>query len=379
MSFKHRRTVNRRKFLKGSVTLGITALIQRLLDGIAPPAQAAEMRKAPEPPVVPNRAATDDYPHHVYLPYVASHLPLAHGPSKLGLHTLNPSSAVQFVRAVHDAGTHVALVKALDNFGYLREVKAISPETVTVARWNGIPAVDPTGDPAEKVADVMYGPDGHMERWKYEKDVVDYWEILNENDPPNVAGHVWLAQFFIAAMDIAEANGYKLALFSYSTGVPQWHEWEAIVETGVFARAKEGGHILALHEYGWPTTDYRWGEATEDLPPYEDRGVLTGRYRYLYRDFLIPRDEVIPLAITESGLDPVLGGPPGEGPWRERYLEEMIWYDTKLREDDYVVGATMFTIGSFGIWTSYDYEELLWPNNPYGASFLDYIVSLKDA
>jgi hypothetical protein len=132
-----------------------------------------------------------------------------------------------------------------------------------------------------------------------------------------------LAQFFIAAMDIAEANGYKLALFSYSVGVPKWHEWEAIVETGIFARAKEGGHALALHQYGWPTTDARWGDPTEDLPPYEDRGVLTGRYRHLHRDFLIPRDEVIPLAITESGFDASLGDCEW-GDWKLRYVENMI-------------------------------------------------------
>jgi len=375
MGLKRGEIFSRREFLKGSATLGVTALIQCLLDGDAPLAQAADVRETPELPAMPDCADADDLDHHVYLPFVSSQRPLAHGPSKLGLHTINSNEATRFVRDVHDAGAHVALVKALGEFGYLRDVKAISPETVTVARRGEPQAVDPIGDPVERAEEIV---NQHMPYWIYEKDVVDYWEVLNENDPPGIEGHVWLAQFFIAAMDIVEANGYKLALFSYSTGVPQWHEWEAIVETGIFARAKEGGHALALHEYGWPTTDYRWGEATEDLPPYEDRGVLTGRYRYLYRDFLIPRDEVIPLVITEAGLDPVLGGPPGEGPWQDRYVEEMIWYDTKLREDDYVIGATMFTIGSIGIWEGYDYEELLWPNDR-GPNFLDYIVSLRDA
>nr|HID12811.1 hypothetical protein [Anaerolineae bacterium] len=373
---ERRKTFNRREFLKGTVTLGITALAQRLLRSATPPARATEAGKTPEPPVTPGRAAADDLDHHIYLPFVSSQRSLAHGPSKLGLHTLRANNAVGFVQSVHDAGAHVALVKALNEFGYLRQVKEISPETVTVARWSEPQAVDPSGDPAGWARYVL---EQHMPHWEYERDVVDYWEVLNENDPPGIEGHVWLAQFFIEAMKIAEANGYKLALFSYSTGVPQWHEWEAIVETGVFVRAKEKGHILALHEYNWPVTDYRWGEPTEDLPPYEDRGVLTGRYRYLYRDFLIPRDEVIPLAITECGLDPVLGGPPGEGHWKERYVGEMIWYDTKLREDDYVLGAAMFTIGPTSGWENYDYEELLWPGNPYGANFLDYIVSLKDA
>ena len=378
MSSKHRKTVNRRKFLKGSVTLGVTALTQHLLGGVAPPVQASDASKTPEPPVVSDGAAADDFSSQVYLPSIFTQRPLAHGPSKLGLHTCAPSSALDFVQAVHDAGAHVALVKALDNFGYLRLVKEISPETVTVARWNGIAAVNPAGDPAEKAAAVMYGPDGHMERWKYEKDVVDYWEILNENDPVDIERHVWLAQFYIEAMQIAEDNGYKLALLSYSVGVPQWHEWEAIVETGVFARAKEGGHILSLHEYNW-VKGGRWGEATEDLPPYEDRGVLTGRYRYLYRDFLIPRDEVVPLAITEAGLDPPLRQSGEPRTWKDRYVEAMTWEDTKLREDDYVIGTALFTLGGYGVFEYHNYEELLWPNNPYGANFLDYIVSLKDA
>jgi len=330
----------------------------------------------PDPPLVPGRAAADDLDHYVYLPFVSSTRPLDHGGSKLGLHTIRPNNAVGFVRSVHDAGAHVALVKALDDFGYTRLVKEISPETVTVGRWSAEPAVDPTSDPAAKAAMMMAK---HMPRWKYEKDVIDYWEVLNENAPPTVEEHVWLAQFFIEAMNIAEENGYKLALFSYSVGVPKWHVWEAIVETGVFAQAKAGGHVLALHEYTWPTTDYRWGEPLEDQPSYPDRGCLTGRYRHLYRDFLVPRDEVIPLAITECGLDPILRQPGQPKTWKERYVETMIWYDTRLREDDYVLGAAMFTIGSIAGWQDYDYAELLWPDNSYGANFLDYIISLKDA
>ena len=365
MGIKRRQTVNRREFLKGAAVLGGAALVRRLGGNVPTSAQAGSLS-----------LAGGDLDHHIYLPSISKQqAPLgnsATGPSKLGLHTLHADGAESFVRDVHDADACVALVKGVDEFGYLRQVKDISPETITIARSNVVQAVQPSGDPAEAAVWLM---DQHMPKWQWEADVVDYWEIQNENDPPAIAGHVWLAEMYIAAMQIAEDNGHKLALFSYSTGVPQWHEWEAIVETGVFARAKAGGHILALHEYGWPTTDNRWGEATEDLPPYEDRGVLTGRYRYLYRDFLIPRDEVIPLAITESGLDPLLeNADPGD--WKHRYVDNMIWYDTKLREDDYVIGATMFTLGSVAPWTDYDYEELLRPNS-YGDNFRDYIISLK--
>jgi hypothetical protein len=359
---KHRRTINRRQLLKGAATLGITALTQRFLRNAASPAQAAGASKMP--------VVADDLDHHVYLPFISTApQPTPHGPSKLGVHTVKPNNAAGFVQGVHDAGARVALVKAVDDFGYLRLVKEASPETTTIGRWSPKFWADPTGDPAQKAAQMM---SNHMPRWEYEKDVVDYWEVLNENDPPTVEGHVWLAQFYMAAMDVADANGYKLALFSYSVGVPKWHEWEAIVETGVFAQAKERGHILALHEYNYPVMSYRWGEPLEDQPPYEDRGVLSGRYRHLYRDFLIPRDEVIPLAIAEGGLDPVLWQPGQPTTWQDRLVEEMIWYDTRLREDDYVIGVAIFTLGGAYGWEMYDFEESL-------PDFHDHIVSLKDA
>jgi hypothetical protein len=385
-----------RQHRPGSACLVIYVLVMLLANGSRPigePVRALdccaqtvivrETLTTPEPPTVPGGVAADDLDHYVYLPLVRKQGPFAHGGSKLGLHTQSPNDAYGFVRDVHDAGAHVALVKALDDFGYLRMVKETSPETVTVGRAQAgcVVAVSPSGDPAEAAHDVMVGSGkyrGHLDRWKYEKDVVDYWEVLNEPVPVNPAASAWFAQFYIEAMHIAEANGYKLALFSFSVGVPKWHDWEAIVETGVFARAKEGGHALALHEYGWPTTDVRWGEPTEDQPPYEDRGVLTGRYRYLYRDFLIPRDEVVPLVITESGFDPSIVHEGWDDLWKHRYVENMIWYDTLLREDDYVVGAAMFTLGPTSRWSDWNYEELLWPGNPYGANFLDYIVSLKD-
>jgi hypothetical protein len=371
--------LSRRKFLKRSVALGITAMTQGMVGTITQSAQAFDGGVTPEPSPTTRVSASDGFDHHIYLPLISGPSGAARGPSKLGLHTLKPDGALGFVESVHDAGAYVALVKALDDFGFLRLVKQASEQTTTVGRVGpsrATQAVDVGGDPAQKAASVM---NEHMQYWGYEQDVVDYWEVLNENKPPTIAGHVWLAEFFIAAMDIAEANGYRLALFSYSTGVPQWHEWEAIVETGVFARAKDGGHALALHEYDWPVIDRLWGEPTEDLPPYEDRGVLAGRYRHLYRDFLIPRDEVVPLVITECGLDPVVNLQVEAPDWREWYVEDMIWYDTKLREDDYVVGAAMFSLGAFAQWKRYDYEELLWPGNPYSTeNFYDYIVSLKD-
>ncbi len=332
----------------------------------------ASLRSSPldaqPPPPSPHTVQPPDE-YRSFLPYVARPK-MPHGPSKLGVHTIRPDGAMDLIQRVSEAGGHVALVKGLDNLGHLREVKEVSPQTVRIARWNDPwwSGIEAEGDPAEKARERM---DWHMGRWESDREWVDYWEVLNEPDPPSVDGHRWLADFYIACMEIAEENGYKLALFSYSVGVPEWEEWEAIVQTGVFAQAKAGGHILALHEYNWPHMDERWGEPLPGRTLGLDRGVLTGRYRYLYEDFLIPRDEVIPLAITEGGYDPSVVGQGWDENWKERFVPEMAWYDGKLREDDYVLGCALFTLGGVGIWRDWDYSDLL---DELG----DYIISLKD-
>ena len=290
-------------------------------------------------------------------------------PSKLGLHTISPNNAFPFVRDVTEAGGQIRLIKAVGNFGVLREIKSVSPRTVTIGRWPYVEAVDVFGNPGEGAERVLRQ---HMEAWQHEKDVVDYWEVLNEVNPGNTEGHRWLAQFYRAAIEIAESQGYRLALFSYSTGVPEWQDWAAIVETGIFARAQQGGHILALHEYDWPYLRLSWGGSLPGQPAYDaERGILAGRYRHLYRDFLIPRGEVIPLAITECGFDPGAVGAKPSRDWQRQWLRELAWYDSKLVEDDYVIGAAIFTLGGGADFYTFDYETLL-------PDLRAYILQLKD-
>lgn len=368
----HRR-LSRREFLQWAAGLGGAALFGYLLRGwITPgptelPSPTATgpvptPTGTPTPTTAPPDTATPE-PTATEEPWI-----LPNRPSKLGLHTIKPNNAFPFVRGVTEAGAHVTLVKALGNFGLLREIKSVSPTTVTIGRWDGLANVEIQGDPAEVAGYVMAQ---HMAQWTNERDVADYWEVLNEVNPPTVEGHLWLARFYSAAMTIAEANGFRLALLSYSTGVPEWATWQAIVESGFFTQAKAGGHILALHEYNWPRMSSGWGVGLPGQPaPDAERGILAGRYRHLYRDFLIPRDQVIPLAITECGLDPLLAGEKVGG-LPARWLRELAWYDSKLVEDDYVLGAAVFTLGGDEGWRGFDYEAQL-------PALHDYLVRLKD-
>ena len=371
--------VDRREFLKWLIGLGSAAALgyglRRLTlpRPVAPPAtltptsapSGTPSAKAPTPSPPPTTGptahptSTEKAPPTQPPPPTPTEIPWVYpqGVSKLGLHTIKPNNAFPFVRSVADAGATVALVKALGGIGLLREVKSVSPATVTVGRANLQENLPAQGDPAARAQQIMAE---HMPVWEGERDFVDYWEVLNEPDPDGPEGHVWLARFYLTAMEIAEAQGYRLALFSYSAGVPEWNEWVAIVETGIFARAQAGGHILALHEYDWPTLRDNFGGSIPGQPAYDpDRGVLAVRYRHLYRDFLIPRGEVIPLAITECGLDTGITGGTMDPYWERRWLKELAWYDSKLVKDDYVLGAAIFTLGGAGKWSEFDYERLL--------------------
>ncbi len=315
--------------------------------------------------------------HRVYLPAIQRQFNASQsitgprGPSKIGIHALSNGGTTDLVQGVSDGGAHVAVVKGVASLGFLERVKDISPETITIGRWPDIlwEAIHVGGDPALEAERYM---NRHMQEWEPNRAYVDYWEILNEVDPLTVDGHVWLAEFFSETMQIAEDNGYKLALFSYSMGVPEWYEWKAIVETGVFARAKAGGHILSLHEYANPV-DAMWGDPLPQYPgqPYEEwlrhpnRGALTGRYRHLYEDFLIPRDEVIPLVITEFNV--AIDDPAERG---EVFVDSVAWYDDILREDDYVLGMNIFTLGGMG-WEHFDFREYL-------PDLQERIIALKD-
>ncbi len=383
-------TLNRREFLKWLIGLGGAAAAGYLARSCARRLAPTEISPTPVPPTetpfvppsvtpfsptgtpgeTPVETPAETRPPTEPPPPTPTEIPwvLPTAPSKLGLHTIKPNSTYPFVKQVTEAGARVPIVKALGGFGVLREVKEVSPTTVTVGRWREPENVRAEGDPAQRAAQIM---GAHMVHWENERDVTDYWELLNEPNPGSPERHAWLARFYMAAMDIAEANGFRLALFSYSTGVPEWQDWAAIVETGVFARAQAGGHILALHEYDWPTLRDNWSIGIPGAPPDPDRGPLAGRYRHLYRDFLIPRGEVIPLAITEMGLDTGVTGGQMDPYWERRWLKEMAWYDSKITEDDYVIGAAIFTLGGGEEWQEFDYERLL-------PQLYDYIVMLEE-
>ena len=112
----------------------------------------------------------------------------------------------------------------------------------------------------------------------------------------------------------------------------------------------------------------RWyGEPLPGRPTYPNRGPLACRYRWLYEDFLIPRNEVVPLFLTEVNIAKEMPTVTAN-----EWITQMKWYDTELRKDYYVIGAHLFTLGSAGSWEEFEFGRFI-PN------LVNYMVSVKDA
>lgn len=289
------------------------------------------------------------------------------GPSKLGVHVVrnNNVNIMEFVRQAQPA-----VMKGVDDVGFLEEVKEVSPRTITIGRLS---TRDQTyvGEPEETARDfVAYQLEQYLAN-----PYVDYWEGWNEPDP-NLDRMDWYARFEAERVRLLAQHGLKAAVGGFATGVPEMDEFELFLPA--IEAAIEHGGILSLHEYGAPDMMFLYGDPLPGFPTYPDRGSLTFRYRWYYRDILEPRGLVLPLVISEAGIDGIIGlgrpGPAGHG-WSdfsdywvqqglggsgvEAFIKQLNWYDNGVREDGYVIGFTIFTAGGIAQWEEYDINHIL--------------------
>ncbi|MBI4770087.1 MAG: hypothetical protein HY784_06655 [Chloroflexi bacterium] len=207
---------------------------------------------------------------------------------------------------------------------------------------------------------------------------MDYWEGWNEYVPVSAADWSWYAAFEARRVCRMQALGLRAAVGGFSTGKPEFNEMLLFLPAIRAAALCQG--ILALHEYSAPTLQYGFGLAIPRRPAYPDRGILLLRDRYWYEDIFNPLNLAVPLAITEAGIDGLVGagrpGPHGAG-WRDFadwwtrsgltgdavafYVSQLLWYDAELRKDDYLIGVTLFSAGaeSFDIWRTFSLEPVL--------------------
>ncbi|MBL8045486.1 MAG: hypothetical protein JNL09_03040 [Anaerolineales bacterium] len=304
--------------------------------------------------------------------------------SKIGLHTFGPydPNIMEYIRRVKPR-----VVKSVGDYGWMREVKEISPETVTMGRiygyeesWIGVL------DPAEAARQ-------YIERHRREYELnpfVDYWEGWNEFVWDSPAKLEWFGRFEAERACQMRDAGFRAAVGGFAVGWPNTYA-DMKPFLPALQAAHECGGIFHVHEYNRPNLNCGVRTNVDDIipgaPPLRvPAGPLTLRYRVWYNTYLQELGIAdLPLVISESGIDNVpaiLCPDPGTnngftwmayGGWwvaqgygadgPQAYVNQLAWYDREMQHDAYVIGTTVFSAGAVGFdgWDKFDLRDVLMP------------------
>ncbi len=272
--------------------------------------------------------------------------------SKIGVHSiLGPRKGFgDFLKKIASAGQTLAVVKCVDDFGPAKEAKELISNTLTVGRLNVVRDAEGQNVDTQGFEPLLPGGSYRSARevaeWFYElvkpkwqaNPFIDVWETFNEFS----AHWGWQSDFYLAMMDLAEPDGFKLAHYACSTGNPPN---AAVVQEMLpcLRAAKQRGHYLSLHEYGGVGTDIPTLKGTQPFHAL--------RYRELYETILIPSQADARLIISECGQE---SGARFVG--TQMFVEDFTWYDAELMKDEYMVGACAWTLGN---WADANFQEAL--------------------
>jgi hypothetical protein len=291
-------------------------------------------------------------------------------PSKLGIH-VERNDPQLFTLLKSGAVTVVKTLELDANFA--GQIKAVSPRTKVIGRIHlpqpQLNSMDPISSARSVVDQLMiYADDANRRRY------FDAWEAYNEPVAANADEMKRLADFEVERVRLLAERGIRSVIANFGTGQPELELWEHFLPAVQAAKQYDGW--LGLHEYSAPTIYYL---STRDnqgrYPGVEpgDTGWLTLRYRQVYNQYLIPRGLAIPLVMTEMGVDGLVANRPGpqeargwqhfQDYWAENgyglwgpgaYVEQLVWYDRAMQQDSYVIGGTIYGMGTSNEWISYN-------------------------
>ncbi len=177
-------------------------------------------------------------------------------------------------------------------------------------------------------------------------DRIDVWEGYNEIVPNSIDEAKRYNDFTVAWAALMHGQALKCAAYSFSTGQPDLQYWPYLVD------GAQACDYLALHEYDWPRMDTHAGKAC---------------LRYRQSRAALPADAQRPILITECGIDDNQRRGWKTYATADDYISQLAWYDGELTQDDYVVGATIFTVDGKD-WQDFDVLPIL-------GRIADYIIA----
>jgi hypothetical protein len=269
----------------------------------------------------------------------------------------------------------VAVISTLEHDPtFVRHIKETSPRTLLIGRIDlpqlELATLDPLATAREFVDLLLPIAEDEARRPYY-----DGWQSYNEPVAANGEEMRRLADLEAERTRLLAERGIRSVIGNFGTGQPPLELWEHFLPAVQAAQQYNGW--LGLHEYSAPTIYFMSTRENQGRYPGispQDTGWLTLRYRQVYNQILKPRGLAIPLVFTEIGVDGYVQnnrpGPPDargwqdfQGYWAEHgyglwgpgaYVEQLVWYDEAMRQDEYVLGGTIFALAGSAGWESYD-------------------------
>ncbi len=269
---------------------------------------------------------------------------------------------------------NLAVVKTLElDPTFLTEIKQADPDVLVIARLTPLEDVDwARVDPRAKARDFVNRLLARATHPAH-RALVDGWEAYNEPVVETADAMARLAEFEAERTRLLAREGIRSCVGNFSAGHPRLDLWPHFFPALHAVQEHKG--FLGLHEYSAP---YMWfGYGRYQLRPGDDEGDegwLTLRYRKAYRHYFQPAGLVVPLVLTEVGIDGGIQDRPGPRDargwrdfvdfWRKEgfisttpegfYMEQLAWYDSHLMEDPYVKGAAIYALAVFGDWANFE-------------------------
>ncbi len=293
---------------------------------------------------------------------VATVFALPPSKSKLGIHLIqsNTTGVGQIVAA------HPRVIKILDTSGPMldaaRNYKAATPDGLVVLRVYTTRRYTTADNPAASASDfwnTVLAPavNGLSSA---DRALIDYLEGPNECDSTpcwaSLSDAQWFNDFWVALTPLIADAGFRPCAFSMPVGNPPGTQEEMQQRLAAIVPAlricKQRGGAWSYHAYT-PNWDANVGT----------QWWYSLRYRQFYAYFAQAYSDLsdMPLILTEAGFDS--GGSPTGSGWQangtaEQYENWLTWWDGEIRQDSYVLGSTIFQIGSPATWPSFDLEPI---------------------
>jgi hypothetical protein len=268
----------------------------------------------------------------------------------------------------------VATVKTLElDANFAAQIKQTSPNTRLIGRINlpqlELRTLEPMSAARAFVDQLLPLADDPRRRPYF-----DGWEAYNEPVAGNGDEMKRLTDFEAERTRLLAERGIRSVIGNFGAGQPPLELWEYFLPAVQAAQEHDGW--LGLHEYSAPTIYYLSTRENQGRYPgvsLGDTGWLTLRYRHVYNQILIPKGLVIPLVLTELGVDGLVANRPGpidargwqhfQEYWAQNgyglwgpgaYVEQLVWFDEAMRQNDYVIGGCIYALAASQGWESYD-------------------------